>query len=66
MQMLSWLQMCFSGAVVTEDIFESSMLTDMMLCSVQAGCEPILHMRHFQKTGSLSDKLVQDIVTRNA
>ncbi len=27
----------------------------------QAGCVPILHMRHFQKTKALSDALVADI-----
>eukprot|EP00798_Chlamydomonas_sp_ICE-L_P025242 gene25242-10888_t len=31
----------------------------------QAGCVPILHMRHFQQNKSLSDQLVQDIRTRN-
>lgn len=31
----------------------------------QAGCVPILHMRHFTQHGSLSDELVHDIVTRN-
>jgi hypothetical protein len=44
----------------------SSILTGVTVCFMQAGCEPILHMRHFQKAGSLSDKLVQDIVSRNA
>ncbi|MBW2523471.1 MAG: quinolinate synthase NadA [Deltaproteobacteria bacterium] len=29
------------------------------------GGEPILHMRHFQRTGALSDELVTDIRTRN-
>ncbi|CAM6044530.1 unnamed protein product [Sphagnum compactum] len=29
------------------------------------GCEPILHMRHFQATGSLSDALVQHICRSN-
>ena len=32
---------------------------------VQAGCEPILHMRDFQKRGVLSDQLVHDINTRH-
>ncbi len=32
---------------------------------VQAGCEPILHMRDFQKKGVLGDQLVQDINTRH-
>lgn len=31
----------------------------------QAGCVPILHMRHFQRNKSLSDTLVQDIMSRN-
>ena len=30
----------------------------------QAGCIPILSMRHFQKTGKLSDPLIDDILTR--
>lgn len=30
------------------------------------GCEPILHMRHFQKTSLLSQELVEDIMTRNS
>lgn len=43
------------------------MLTGITLCFLmQAGCEPILHMRHFQKAGSLSEKLVQDIISRNS
>ena len=29
------------------------------------GSEPILHMRHFQKTGALSDALVADVLHRN-
>lgn len=32
----------------------------------QAGCVPILSMRHFQQTGKLSDTLVLDIETRRA
>ncbi|GAX73552.1 hypothetical protein CEUSTIGMA_g1003.t1 [Chlamydomonas eustigma] len=32
----------------------------------QAGCVPILHMRHFQKNKGLSEDLVQDIKTRHA
>lgn len=44
----------------------SSVLTGITLCFMQAGCEPILHMRHFQKAGSLSEKLVQDIISRNS
>jgi quinolinate synthase len=31
----------------------------------QAGCVPILHMRHFGKHKALSDALVQDVVSRN-
>lgn len=31
----------------------------------RAGCEPILHMRGFQKEGRLPDDLVMDITTRN-
>ncbi len=31
----------------------------------QAGCVPILHMRHFQQSKSLSPALVEDITTRN-
>ncbi len=30
----------------------------------QAGCLPILHMRHFQQKKQLSDALVNDILTR--
>ncbi len=29
-----------------------------------AGCEPILHMRHFQQHKALSQQLVDDITTR--
>lgn len=32
----------------------------------QAGCVPILHMRHFQKSKRLSDDLINDITTRHA
>lgn len=32
----------------------------------QAGCVPILSMRHFQKTGEFSPSLVADIKTRNS
>lgn len=32
----------------------------------QAGCIPILHMRHFQKTGKLSNDLESDMMTRNS
>jgi quinolinate synthase len=32
----------------------------------QAGCVPILHMRGFQKGGSLPDALVADITSRHA
>lgn len=32
----------------------------------QVGCEPILHMRYFQKNGNLSTALVDDIVSRKA
>jgi quinolinate synthase len=32
----------------------------------QAGCVPILHMRHFSQHKALSDALVQDIVTRSS
>jgi quinolinate synthase len=32
----------------------------------EVGSMPILHMRHFQKTGYLPDELVQDVVTRGA
>ena len=31
-----------------------------------AGCLPILHMRDFQASKRLSDKLLKDITTRNA
>ncbi|KAI8112737.1 hypothetical protein M9434_004057 [Picochlorum sp. BPE23] len=31
----------------------------------QAGCIPILHMRHFQKNGSLSETLANDMKTRS-
>jgi hypothetical protein len=31
----------------------------------QAGCEPILHMRHFQTSKAFSDALVADITSRN-
>ncbi|ERN14493.1 hypothetical protein AMTRI_Chr06g176340 [Amborella trichopoda] len=30
------------------------------------GCEPILHMRHFQATGKLSDKLVDQILLKSS
>lgn len=33
---------------------------------VDIGCDPVLHMRHFQTSGRLSDDLVDDILTRNA
>jgi Quinolinate synthetase A protein len=33
---------------------------------VEAGCEPILHMRAFQQSGQLPSELVHDIVTRQA
>jgi quinolinate synthase len=31
----------------------------------QAGCEPILHMRHFQTNKCFSDALVADMQMRN-
>lgn len=31
-----------------------------------AGCEPILHMRGFQKTGRLPEALVADILARGS
>lgn len=48
-------------------IFEFDLqLIHFFSMAVQAGCEPILHMRHFQKAGFLSDELVADITSRNA
>ena len=29
-----------------------------------AGCEPILHMRDFQKSGQMPERLVQDVLFR--
>jgi quinolinate synthase len=34
--------------------------------AAEVGGEPILHMRHFQRTGELSEELVADIRVRNA
>jgi quinolinate synthase len=34
--------------------------------TAEVGGQPILHMRHFQKTGELSPALVDDVVSRNA
>ena len=32
----------------------------------EAGVVPITHMRHFAKTGKMSDDLIADITSRNA
>uniref|UniRef100_A0A0D6QTN3 Quinolinate synthase, chloroplastic n=2 Tax=Araucaria cunninghamii TaxID=56994 RepID=A0A0D6QTN3_ARACU len=43
--------------------FETSMLSGHSIADL--GCEPILHMRHFQSSGKLPDKLVYQVLHRH-
>lgn len=42
--------------------FDTSMLSGHSIADV--GCEPILHMRHFQSTGKLPEKLVHQVLSK--